>query len=98
MRRNISELESLVINAIVCGKRSIEEIAEAVSIPENVIKATIEKLKEKGLVRDSFMLTEKAYIYAGKRLNKKEIVKIVESLIFIVGLLLIIHIILWWFV
>jgi len=96
--RNISELERLVINAIVCGKKSIEEIADVTSIPKNVVKAIIEKLKEEGLVRDPFILTEKAYRYVGKRPDKKEIVKIVESLIFIVGLLLIIHLILWWFV
>ena len=95
--KEISELESLVIDAIVCGKRNVEEIADAISVPENVVKATINRLKEKGLIEDYFTLTEKAHRYTDRKFEKEEIVKIVELLIFIVGLLLIIHLILWWF-
>ncbi len=57
----LSELEEDVLEAIILGKRKVDQIAEFCGIPEFTVNEIVKRLIEKGYVSEELLPTVKAY-------------------------------------
>ncbi len=57
----LSDLERDVLEAVILGKRKIDQIAEFCGIPEFTVNEIVKRLIEKGYLSDEIAPTVKAY-------------------------------------
>ncbi len=57
----LSELERDVLEAVILGKRKVDEIAEFCGIPEFTVNEIVRRLLERGYLTEELTPTEKAY-------------------------------------
>ena len=57
----LSQIERDVLEAVMLGKRDIDEIAEYCGIPRMTVESVLNRLMEKGYIDEELEPTEKAY-------------------------------------
>ncbi len=57
----LSELERDVLEAVLLGKRRVEEISKFCGIPELTVNEVLRRLVERGYITDEMIPTAKAY-------------------------------------
>ena len=92
----VSEFEKLVLEAIYTGKLSVEDISSSTSLPPAVVEVCVRRLREKGLVTDSFELRDEALqlLSVTEAYDRKDTLRmVIDVLIFSVTLLLLLYLI-----
>ncbi len=57
----LSELEKVVLEAVLLGKRKVNEISKFCGIPELTVNEVLRRLVERGYLTDELVPTTKAY-------------------------------------